>query len=91
MPSHRAIAYRNSIVWICFDQDQMFPARKIVSRCGISARDARPGPAHCSLMSAALITLPQRPTSSCMYLAVFSTEPPKTSADNFFKWSRMSG
>src|SRR5436305_9339464 len=46
---------------------------------------------HCSLMSAALITPPQRSTSSCRYLAVFSTEPPNGCADSLPRRSTRSG
>src|SRR6266849_10502425 len=46
---------------------------------------------HSSLMFAALITLPHRSTSACMYLDVLSTEPPKISAERFLRRSCNSG
>src|SRR5471030_167613 len=43
------------------------------------------GQSHCISIFAALITALHRSTSSRMYLDVFSTEPPKISADNFLR------
>ena len=40
---------------------------------------------HWILTFAALITARHRSTSSCMYLDVFAIEPPKISADSFFR------
>src|SRR5450631_1919594 len=44
-----------------------------------------------SLISAALITLPHRSTSSCMYFVALSAEPPNVSADSFLRRSCNSG
>lgn len=59
------------------------------------ARPARPPKGrqrdYSSLIFAALITLPQRSISSCMYCRVFSTEPPNGTADIFLRRSCKSG
>src|SRR5262249_40588309 len=47
--------------------------------------------AHCNSTFAALITSAQRSISSCIYLADFSTGPPKASADSFFSCAWISG
>src|SRR4029079_15323999 len=52
------------------------------------------GSTHGNSILADLITAPHRSISSCKYLEVLSTEPPKISADNFCKrsctWGRRN-